>query len=162
MKKRRMHQLLLVLLILMVNVNFINGQYHKKLEEGFVQLFNGENFDGWHLKLKKGDSIMAKEVYAIEDGMVHVFKDMLDSLNLNTVENATHGLFYTNKKYSTYLGLNINGERKSPIILMNGSMMRAAITMSSMIKCGLRVWNIRFDITILPKETIQAIFGVLV
>lgn len=103
MKKRRMHQLLLVLLILMVNVNFINGQYHKKLEEGFVQLFNGKNFDGWHLKLKKDDSIMAKEVYAIEDGVVHVFKDMPDSLNLNTGENATHGLFYTNKKYSKYI-----------------------------------------------------------
>jgi len=46
---------------------------------------------------------MAKKVFAIEDGMVHVFKHMPDSLNLFTGENATHGLFYTNKVYSKYI-----------------------------------------------------------
>ena len=71
--------------------------------DGFIDLFNGKDFEGWHLKLKNGDAEMAKDVYAIEDGMVHVFKNMPDSLNLFTGENATHGLFYTNKKYSKYI-----------------------------------------------------------
>ncbi|MFD1316404.1 3-keto-disaccharide hydrolase [Namhaeicola litoreus] len=70
---------------------------------GFVPVFNGENWDGWHLKLKNNDQEMAKQVFAIEDGMVHVFKNMPDSLNLNTGENATHGMFYTNKKYSKFI-----------------------------------------------------------
>lgn len=72
-------------------------------KEGFVDLFNGENWDGWYLKLRNGDEEMAKKVYAIEDGIVHIFKDMPDSLNLGTGENATHGLFYTKKKYSKYI-----------------------------------------------------------
>lgn len=99
----RNHRLLLICVTLIVNVGISNGQNQKKLENGFVQLFNGENFDGWHLKLRNGDTAKAKEVYTIEDGMVHVFKHMPDSLNLNTGENGTHGLFYTNKKYSKYI-----------------------------------------------------------
>ena len=47
---------------------------------------------------------MAIKVYAIEDGMVHVFNDDFpDEYELNTGENATHGLFYTNKNYSKYI-----------------------------------------------------------
>ncbi|AWV97651.1 3-keto-disaccharide hydrolase [Arcticibacterium luteifluviistationis] len=81
----------------------VTAQKKHKSEKGFVQIFNGKNFDGWYLKLRNGDEEMAKEVYAIENGMVHVFKHMPDSLNLNTGENATHGLFYTKKKYSKYI-----------------------------------------------------------
>lgn len=72
-------------------------------QEGFKRLFNGENFEGWYLKLRNGDEEMAKKVYAIEDGMVHVFKNMEDKANLGTGENGTHGLFYTKKKYSKYI-----------------------------------------------------------
>lgn len=72
-------------------------------DDGFVNLFNGKNWDGWYLKLRNGDEEMAKKVYAIEDGMVHVFKDFPDSLDLGTGENGTHGLFYTKKKYSKYI-----------------------------------------------------------
>lgn len=71
--------------------------------DGFVKLFNGENFDGWYLKLRNGDEEMAKKVYAIENEAVHVFKDFPDSINLGTGENGTHGLFYTKKKYSKYI-----------------------------------------------------------
>ena len=72
-------------------------------DEGFVKLFNGENFDGWYLKLRNGDNEIAKKVYAIENEMVHVFKDFPDSIDLGTGENGTHGLFYTKKKYSKYI-----------------------------------------------------------
>ncbi len=80
-----------------------NAQKSESSKKGFVKIFNGKDFDGWHLKIRNGDEALAKQVYAIENGMVHVFKDMPDSLNLNTGENATHGLFYTNKKYSKYI-----------------------------------------------------------
>jgi hypothetical protein len=47
----------------------------KKMNQGFKPLFNGENFDGWYLKLKNDDPEMAKKVFAIEDGIIHVFDD---------------------------------------------------------------------------------------
>ena len=72
-------------------------------DDGFETIFNGENWDGWHLKLRNGDEELAKEVFTIEDGMVHVFKYLKDSTDLNTGVNATHGLFYTNKSYSKYI-----------------------------------------------------------
>lgn len=72
-------------------------------EDGFVDLFNGKGWDGWNLKLRNGDSEMAKKVYAIEDGVVHVFKGFPDSLDLNTGKNGTHGLFFTKKKYSKFI-----------------------------------------------------------
>lgn len=71
--------------------------------DGFHKIFNGENFDGWYLKLRNNDPDIANEVFAIDDGMVHVFKNMKDSTDLNTGENGTHGLFYTKKKYSKYI-----------------------------------------------------------
>lgn len=94
-------KLLLMNTLLLCSV-IINAQ-DKSQNEGFKKLFNGKNFDGWYLKLRSGDPDMAKKVYAIEDGMVHVFKNMKDSTNLDTGENATHGLFYTKKKYSKYI-----------------------------------------------------------
>lgn len=73
-------------------------------EDGFVKLFNGENFDGWYLKIRSGDEELAKKVYAIEDNMVHIFNDSFpEDYNLGTGENATHGLFYTKKTYSKYI-----------------------------------------------------------
>ena len=69
-----------------------------------MKIFNGKDFDGWHLKIRSGDAEIAKKVYAIEDGMVHVFnKDFPQEYDLNTGGNKTHGLFYTNKKYSKFI-----------------------------------------------------------
>lgn len=92
----------LLIMLLLVCENGI-CQENADSDDGFVEIFNGKNFDGWYLKLKNGDDAMAKKVYAIEDEMVHVFKDMPDSLNFATGENATHGLFYTIKSYSKYI-----------------------------------------------------------
>ncbi|MDO7171615.1 DUF1080 domain-containing protein [Mariniflexile sp. AS56] len=73
-------------------------------EDGFKNLFNGENFDGWYLKIRSGDEALAKKVFAIEDNMIHVFNDAFpNEYNLDTGENDTHGLFYTNKIYSKYI-----------------------------------------------------------
>lgn len=92
----------LVTLLLFVSATGFSRDKAKS-DDGFVDIFNGKNFDGWYLKIKSGDAELAKEVYAIEDGMVHVFKGIKDSLNYATGENATHGLFYTNKSYSKYI-----------------------------------------------------------
>jgi hypothetical protein len=76
----------------------------KATNDGFVKIFNGSNWDGWYLKIKSGDSIVAKQVFAIEDSMVHVFNSAFpDSFKLGTGENDTHGMFYTNKKFSKYV-----------------------------------------------------------
>ena len=72
-------------------------------DEGFEPLFNGENWEGWYLKLRNGDEEMAKKVFAIENGAVHVFRDMPDSLDLNTGENATHGMFYNERKFDKFI-----------------------------------------------------------
>ncbi len=84
-------------------------------EEGFQTIFNGNNFDGWYLKIKKGDPELAKKVFAIEDNTVHVFNNEFpDQYQLGDKDwkknkipvnnqNRTHGLFYTHKKYSKYI-----------------------------------------------------------
>lgn len=71
--------------------------------DGFEKIFDGENLDGWYLKIRSGDAEMASKVFAVENGMVHIFNDEFpDEFKLGTGENDTHGLFYTQKKYSKY------------------------------------------------------------
>lgn len=102
MKNKNRPRLSSVLLLMLFSIVAI-AKNTAQTNDGFVKLFNGENWEGWHLKLRNGDEEMAKKVYAIEDGMVHVFKNFPDSIDMNTGENGTHGLFYTNKKYSKYI-----------------------------------------------------------
>jgi Domain of Unknown Function (DUF1080) len=71
--------------------------------EGFVSLFNGKNMDGWDLKIRSGDADEAKKVYSVDDGVIHVYKNYPDSFGMKVNKNATHGLFYTQKKYSRYI-----------------------------------------------------------
>lgn len=103
MKRKQLAILASIITLMLFSSKISNAKGKESSDKGFVKIFNGKNFDGWHLKLRNGDDEMAKKVYAIEDGMVHVFKDMPDSLNLNIGDNGTHGLFYTNKKYSKYI-----------------------------------------------------------
>lgn len=73
-------------------------------DQRFKPLFNGENFDGLYLKIRSGDSDMAKKVFAIENKTIHVFNDDFpQEYNLDTGANDTHGLVYTKKKYSKYI-----------------------------------------------------------
>lgn len=73
------------------------------IDDGFTTLFNGKNWEGWHLKIKNDSTELAEKVFEIDNDMVHVYKDIPDSLGFNTGENATHGMFYTNKKYSKFI-----------------------------------------------------------
>lgn len=76
---------------------------NKQKDDGFVELLNGKNWDGWHLKIRSGDQAMAEKIFTIEDDVIHAYKYLEDSADMNTGENATHGLFYTNKSYSKYV-----------------------------------------------------------
>ena len=70
----------------------------------FTPLFNGENLDGWYPKIRSNNDSLAKKVFAVENGMVHIFNDEFpDKYELYTGENNTHGLFYTNKEYSRFI-----------------------------------------------------------
>ena len=103
MKRKQLSNFSLFTMIILSLSTISCNQNKASSDRGFAKIFNGENFDGWYLKLKNGDDVMAKEVYAIEDGMVHVYKNMPDSLNLGTGDNGTHGLFYFKKKFSKYI-----------------------------------------------------------
>lgn len=81
----------------------VEAQKSTESEAGFEKIFNGKNWVGWYLKLRDGDSTMALKVFVIEDGMVHVFRDTPDSLDLNTGANSTHGMFYNSKVYNMYI-----------------------------------------------------------
>ncbi|MEO6245979.1 MAG: DUF1080 domain-containing protein, partial [Opitutaceae bacterium] len=71
---------------------------------GFVSLFNGKNLDGWKLKIRSGDAELAKKVFRVEDGAIHVFgKDFPGEYELNTGGNQTHGMIYTTKSYSKFI-----------------------------------------------------------
>lgn len=72
-------------------------------DTGFVPLFNGKNWDGWHLKIRNGDEALAQKVFTIEDGGVHVFASFPDEYELNAGKNTTHGMMYTNRTYSRFI-----------------------------------------------------------
>jgi len=75
-----------------------------KLDDtGFVPLFNGKDLDDWTLKIRSNDAALAAKVFAVDQGMVHVFKDFPAEYELNQPGNKTHGLFYTKKKYSKFI-----------------------------------------------------------
>jgi hypothetical protein len=73
-------------------------------EEDFKTIFNGKNLDGWYLKIKSGDKEMAKKVFTVKDGMIHIFGDQFPKdYKLNTGENDTYGLICSEKTYSKYI-----------------------------------------------------------
>jgi hypothetical protein len=43
--------------------------------KGFRSLLNGNDFDAGYLKIKNNDNELAKRVFTIKDGVVHVFDD---------------------------------------------------------------------------------------
>ena len=71
--------------------------------EGFTSLLNDDNFDGWYLKIKKDDAELAKRVFTIEEGVVHVFGDSFpEEIDINKDHSDTIGMMYTNKEYESF------------------------------------------------------------
>lgn len=73
------------------------------LKEGFTPLFNGKNWDGWYLKTRENDSLLAHKVFQIENGTIHVFNEVPEGSEVGNGNNPTHGLFYTHKNYNQYI-----------------------------------------------------------
>lgn len=70
---------------------------------GFIALFNGKNLDGWYLKVKNGDEALAKQVFAVKDGYIHVFDDSFPAeIDLDAGIDKSLGMMYTKKEYSKY------------------------------------------------------------
>jgi hypothetical protein len=75
-----------------------------EVEPGFSSVFNGTTFDGLYLKVRTGDEALAKKLFAIEEGTIHAFNDSFpDEYKLNTGENDTHGMVYTQSAYTNYI-----------------------------------------------------------
>ncbi|MGJ8726334.1 MAG: 3-keto-disaccharide hydrolase [Roseibacillus sp.] len=73
-------------------------------EEGFETIFNGKDWEGWYLKIRSGDEELAKKVFAIEEGVIHVFNDQFpDDYEVDKKDNKTHGMLYYEKKCSHYV-----------------------------------------------------------
>lgn len=75
----------------------------KYKDSEFTQLFNGKDLSGWYTKIRSGDEELAKKLFAVEDGMVHIFNDDFPDNYERNGDNATHGLFYTKREYSRYI-----------------------------------------------------------
>lgn len=70
---------------------------------GFQKLFNGENLDGWTLKIRKGDQVTAHKVFQVEDGVIHVYADFPDGDGTLEGRGNTHAMMYTEKSYQYYV-----------------------------------------------------------
>ena len=80
-----------------------NGEETPVSPKDFQPLFNGKNYEGWYIKLKDGDEALGKRVFAIEDGMIHVFNESWpDEIDLNEGTDATIGMLYTKKEFQKY------------------------------------------------------------
>jgi|GEM_PF-1380097 len=88
------------------NVEITQKQTEPSVEDqdsDFTPLFDGKTYDGWYIKLKEGDEALGKKVFAIEDGMIHVFNDSWpDEIDLDKGTDATIGMLYTKKVYEKY------------------------------------------------------------
>lgn len=91
------------LIVLLFWTSAYYGQEAASDKDGFVPLFNGKNWDGWYLKIREGDSLLAHRVFTIEDNAVHVFKEVPEGSEVENGNNPTHGLFYTHDSYSRFI-----------------------------------------------------------
>jgi Domain of Unknown Function (DUF1080) len=104
MKNRQGLKTALIALVIVGIMGACSVSKNTVSSDGFIPLFNGKNWDGWHLKIRNNDSVLVEKLFAIEkDGTIHAFRDFTDSMELNTGKNTTHAMFFTNKKYSKYI-----------------------------------------------------------
>ncbi len=69
------------------------------------KLFNGKNFEGWYLRTRNSEKEPAEKVFSINDQQhIHVFGEgYTDGHGLDTGENFSHGMAYTNQEFSHYI-----------------------------------------------------------
>jgi len=74
-------------------------------EDGFTNIFNGKDLEGWYVKIRSEDEAVAKQVFKVnEQGWIHVFDEPFkDGEELDTGKNDTHGMIYSVKSYSRFI-----------------------------------------------------------
>lgn len=72
-------------------------------DSGFTPLFNGKDLEGWNVKIRNVDEEMARSIFTVKDGVIHVFARLPDRYELDTGKNSTHGMIYTKKAYRNYI-----------------------------------------------------------
>jgi hypothetical protein len=95
--KKKLPSVLTLLMLL------ASGSAAPTADSGFEPLFNGKDWNGWHLKIKSGDNALAQRLFIIEDGMVHAFGGLPDKYELDTGKNRTHGMIYTDRSYQRFI-----------------------------------------------------------
>ncbi len=65
-------------------------------EDGFVDLFNGEDFTGWSFVVEEGATVSGKDLFAVSDGTIHAYPNQADG-----TKQAFAGI-YTDAVYSDY------------------------------------------------------------
>lgn len=94
-KKYQIGKLVSILLIILLSISCNRG---KSKSEEWIQLFNGENLDGWLVKIRGydlGDNY--GNTFRVEDGLLKVRYDQYEEFN-----NRFGHLFYE-KNFSHYL-----------------------------------------------------------
>jgi hypothetical protein len=90
-------------IVVLLSVSACSSKKSASNTNGFTAIFNGKNWDGWYKKIRNGSDALADSVYQIENGAIHVFKEVPKGSEIENGKNPTHGLFYTNKVYSQYI-----------------------------------------------------------
>jgi hypothetical protein len=70
------------------------------IKEGFVQLYNGRNLDGWHIHMRGTDPDLPAKVFVpAADGIIHVMKDIPDRAAVDAPLEGwvSHGVLITNR-----------------------------------------------------------------
>jgi uncharacterized protein len=75
-------------------------------DEEFTSLFNGKNLDGWtSLIRKEDDKELKKQVFSVEDGMLHFFKGVPPGFDSDAepMDRRSFGAVFTERKYTNYI-----------------------------------------------------------
>ncbi|MBC8051617.1 MAG: DUF1080 domain-containing protein [Sphingobacteriaceae bacterium] len=97
------HKYLSLLLLSCILLLSFSGPASLK-SQGFVALYNGKDLAGWNIMCKTGGEEMARKIFSPEaKGIIHVYKNFPDGYQLNENKNDTHGMIFTQKKYSRYI-----------------------------------------------------------
>ncbi|WP_169305369.1 3-keto-disaccharide hydrolase [Coraliomargarita akajimensis] len=97
--------------------HFSNKAQSKATESvEYTALFNGEDLSGWNPVLRVPTDPRADEVFQVEDGAIHVFKNFPQDYGVTERRNATHGMLFTEQSFSRFI---LRFEYKWGDILLN-------------------------------------------
>ena len=72
------------------------------LAQGYASIFNGKDLSGWTPMIRKGSLEEAQKVFAVENGIIHVFANHPDGYQLDAGKSHTHGMIFSEKTYKNF------------------------------------------------------------